>query len=112
MMKHLFKQFIHDIRNVEDENLQDNEKSENSHEVKVHAVQLFDEVGKLFDKELKLTLTSQRGKKRSDQKEEAHPEEESIEDTEFGHERTNMSQKITRHLISEEASIGSIPRDV
>jgi hypothetical protein len=57
LMKHLFKQFIHDIRIVEDdENLKEFEDNLNSHEVKIPAIQLFDELGRLFDKELKSSL--------------------------------------------------------
>ena len=55
LMKHLFRQFIHDIRQYEeDENLRtDDSTPANSQEVKIPAVQLFDELGKLFDKELR-----------------------------------------------------------
>jgi hypothetical protein len=60
-MKHLFRQFIHDIRNYEeDENLKnhDDSQSSNSQEVKIPAIQLFDELGKLFDRELRATAIS------------------------------------------------------
>ena len=58
LMKHLFRQFIHDIRNYEDEvNLSDSEVSgDKSQEVKIPAIQLFDELGKLFDRELRSTV--------------------------------------------------------
>jgi hypothetical protein len=54
LMKHLFRQFIHDIRNYEeDDHLRDGEASSNYTEVKIPAIQLFDELGKLFDRELR-----------------------------------------------------------
>lgn len=55
LMKHLFRQFIHDIRNYEqDENLKvHDDANTNPQEVKIPAVQLFDELGKLFDRELR-----------------------------------------------------------
>ena len=57
LMKHLFRQFIHDIRNYEeDENLKETQEANNPQEVKIPAVQLFDELGKLFDRELRQTL--------------------------------------------------------
>lgn len=58
LMKHLFRQFIHDIRQYEeDENLKaTDEQNNNPQEVKIPAVQLFDELGKLFDRELRETV--------------------------------------------------------
>jgi hypothetical protein len=61
LMKHLFGQFIKDIRNIDDdENLMDKEglNGEPRQEVKITAIQLFDELGSLFDKELKQTMLS------------------------------------------------------
>ncbi len=60
LMKHLFRQFIHDIRQFEDdENLKvsdENDVSGSTQEVKIPAVQLFDELGKLFDRELRQSV--------------------------------------------------------
>lgn len=56
LMKHLFRQFIHDIRNYEDDENLATETSTNPQEVKIPAVQLFDELGKLFDRELRQSL--------------------------------------------------------
>jgi hypothetical protein len=55
LMKHLFRSFITDVRKIkDDENLvNDKETDINSNDVKLTAIQLFDELGKLFDKELK-----------------------------------------------------------
>ncbi len=67
MMKHLFRQFVKDIRKQADESAQivDKEVDLTSQEVKIPAIQLFDELGKLFDKELKhMVSNSQRQKKR------------------------------------------------
>lgn len=58
LMKHLFRQFIHDIRQYEDENLR--EESSNPQEVKIPAIQLFDELGKLYDRELRSMVSSKR----------------------------------------------------
>lgn len=64
LMKHLFRQFIHDIRNYEeDENLKVNDDSSansNTQEVKIPAVQLFDELGKLFDRELRQSIINNK----------------------------------------------------
>jgi len=61
-MKHLFKVFLDDIRKC-DENIQivNNKTAGTSQEVKVTAIDLFDELGRLFDKELKHSVTSQKG---------------------------------------------------
>ena len=64
LMKHLFRQFIHDIRQYDDENLKvtgnEGSAAENGHEVKIPAIQLFDELGKLFDRELRQTVFNQK----------------------------------------------------
>lgn len=65
LMKHLFRQFIHDIRNYEeDENLKttddSNSGNSNSQEVKIPAIQLFDELGKLFDRELRQSVCNSK----------------------------------------------------
>ena len=59
-MKILFRQFIHDIRNYEeDPNMTD--KTETSpQEVKLKAFQLFQELGSLFDKQLKDMMNKQQ----------------------------------------------------
>ncbi len=60
-MKHLFRQFISGIRNYEDyDHLITDTGSENVNEVKIPAIQLFDELGHLFDKELKNSLINQK----------------------------------------------------
>jgi len=64
LMKHLFRQFIHDIRQYEDENLKVSDESDvgsNAQEVKIPAIQLFDELGKLFDRELRATVFNSKG---------------------------------------------------
>ena len=62
LMKHLFRQFVSDVRKIRDEETQlyDSETDVNSNDVKLTAVQLFDELGKLFDRELKHSLTTQK----------------------------------------------------
>jgi hypothetical protein len=77
LMKHLFRQFIHDIRQYEeDENLRASDDSgvANPQEVKIPAVQLFDELGKLFDKELRQSIMTASNKERQNNKEEQEEE--------------------------------------
>jgi hypothetical protein len=66
LMKHLFQQFVSDIRKFKEEETNEKEDMNNS-DVKFTAIQLFDELGKLFDKELKHTLlNSNKNTKRDD----------------------------------------------
>jgi hypothetical protein len=69
LMKHLFSQFVNDIRKFKDEetNLNGKDDSMNKSDVKFTAIQLFDELGKLFDKELKQTLLNPKGKKHAEE---------------------------------------------
>lgn len=55
LMRHLFKEFVSDIHKEADQkSTQEREfKVSISDDVKIPAIQLFDELGRLFDKELK-----------------------------------------------------------
>ena len=102
-MKHLFRQFIHDIRNYEeDENLKVQDDSNNPQEVKIPAVQLFDELGKLFDRELRQTIFNQKNPKGKDgennapnQETEHHEESEFMNaDSQVKSAQENMNRRI------------------
>jgi len=116
LMKHLFRQFIHDIRQYEeDENLRANDESgaANPQEVKIPAVQLFDELGKLFDKELRQSImTASNSKDKSHGRENTEePEQSNVDGNEYqsiegatrsAHE--GMNKRIQQHLFVDDAT--------
>ena len=70
LMKHLFSQFILDSKlktTAEDFNLMDKQQEQAilKGEIKIPALKLFQDLGKLFDQELKQTMTS-AGRSRDD----------------------------------------------
>lgn len=68
-MRHLFKEFVNDIhKDADKKHSQVREMDVNiSNDVKIPAVALFDQLGSLFDKELKQRITN--GKKNSQKRE-------------------------------------------
>lgn len=78
-MKHLFRQFIHDVRDYEDENIHDETQPTNPQEVKIPAIQLFDELGKLFDRELRQSVMNAKNGKDANGNRALPYEEEDIQ---------------------------------
>lgn len=58
LMKHLFKQFMSSQQMFEDGLTSDKFQEVTNVELKIPAVQLFEELGKLFDTELKANMKS------------------------------------------------------
>ena len=52
------------MRQFEDEETRMEDNSDKTQEVKIAAVQLFDELGKLFDKELKASLMTAKNQRK------------------------------------------------
>lgn len=89
LMKHLFQSFILDSRKQAEMNvdLEETEVDMTSKDVKITAISLFDELGNLFQKELKQLYFSKNNKKK------------------------NIGQIIEKHLYSDDRDLGSMPRD-
>ena len=87
-MRHLFKEFVSDIHKEAEGKSQ--ERDENvglAQDVKIPALQLFDELGRLFDKELKNRITNSK-------------------------KTSTKQQTIEQHLLIDDHSIGTMDRNM
>lgn len=67
LIRHLFKEFVSDIHKEAEGKSQERDIDITiAQEVKIPAIQLFDEVGRLFDKELKQRITNGNKKGKQD----------------------------------------------
>ena len=99
-MRHLFKEFVNDIHKEQQEMTQMKDLDVHlSQEVKVPAIELFDELGRLFDKELKhrVTTTKASNKKKL---EDQITGSLMVEDSQIGTMNRNMQLKVGAFLTN------------
>lgn len=98
LMRHLFTEFVNDIHKEAENKATQHTQVNITQEVKIPAIELFDQLGRLFDKELKTRLTKVKSsKKQNDESIERHL---IIDDHEIGTMNRNMQLKVGAFLTN------------
>lgn len=98
LMRHLFTEFVNDIHKEAENKATQHTQVNITQEVKIPAIELFDQLGRLFDKELKTRLTKVKtSKKQTDDSIERHL---IIDDHEIGTMNRNMQLKVGAFLTN------------